>query len=621
MTTRFPMSRRASVALIAVCSSLAVVAAFCIPGAVGTAAAADCGGGAVVIVGGTNDPDGAAMIGIKQRYSGTGLDNTLGTGDDTEYAGAPYQVIYADYPTTLWPLGAAGYDDSVAQGEVATRSAIATYQHACGTDKPVVVAGYSQGARVAGDVLSDLGNDRDMTGVLLDEDGNPVLDENGVPVTATIDTTNITGELYADPRRDGTVAGEGIELALIGVIPGLTMTGPRDDGFGTIPVTTVCAAGDPICDLPDPLHDPIGAIDGLVGYFTKHNYYPYRMYLDPADWPTTECVADSTTTCMVPQDSAIVGVIRQGAEAIGIDGAEIPDFLAGHWTVDLPDGASLANLQPLVRLIQAQLPQLPDLGYGAYLPDLFVFEAIIDGIVHGAPDEVKAGVAALAASAKSIILAPVNYVRFLAEQIPGPQMLASAGGATVLAAGAMDDPPAENRVAVLRAVAAIEEPQGADSGAPATDSALPGPSSSATSQGNSAAADSAAGAAQAPAYTYTPPAAVADPEPSVADSGSGVENGAGVTGTDSTGTGSPRTDGTDTGGTDTGGTDTETGGTGSAGAGSAPASESAADSGGTTPGDSDTGDDRGTGPAVTSGTGGGTAKSSASSNSGDDDGE
>ncbi|MGC4962201.1 PE-PPE domain-containing protein [Gordonia sp. DT101] len=618
MTTRFPISRRASVVLIAACSSLAVVAAFCVPGAIGTAAAAECGGGAVVVVGGTNDPEGAALVGIKQRYSGTGLDNTLGTGDDTDYAAEPYRVIYADYPTTLWPLGAAGYDDSVAQGEAATTKAIATYQSEC-PGSPVVVAGYSQGARVAGDVLSDIGNDRvgkvdihntpddpdddvEIRKYQVDGNGDFVLDENGdkIPV--------ISGELYSDPRRDGTLGGEGIELALIGVIPGLTMTGPRDGGFGTIPVTTVCAAGDPICDLPDPLHDPIGAIDGLVGYFTKHNYYPYRMYLNPAEWPTTECAAGSTTTCMVPQDSAIVGVIRQGAEAIGVDGNVIPDFLAGHWTIDVPNGASLANLQPLVRLVQDQLPQLPNLGYGAYLPDLFVFEDILDGIVHAAPDEVEAGVAALAASAKSIILAPVNYVRFLAAQFPGPQATATESAASVLTTVATDESSAEQRTAVLRALTAVDEPQAVDSGAPATGSAGSGASPSATSEGSSAADSTAGSAYDAPKYSSTPPA-VSEASPAVTDSGAGA--GAGTTETGSA----------DTGSADTGTADAGPGSTGSADVGSAPAAESAAGSGGTTPGDSDTGDDRGTGPAVTSGTGGGTAKSSASSTDGGDDGE
>nr|WP_237421752.1 PE-PPE domain-containing protein [Gordonia sp. SID5947] len=545
------------------------------------------------------------MVGIEQRYSGTGLDNELGTADDTEYADDPYQVIYADYPTTLWPLGAAGYDDSVAQGTAATRSAIATYQESCGP-RPVVVAGYSQGARVAGDVLADLGRGGEVDGVLLDEDGNPVLDENGVPVTRVIDTTQISGELYADPRRDGTVDGEGIEVALIGVIPGLTMTGPRQGGFGSIPVTTVCADGDPICDLPDPLHDPIGAIDGLVGYFTKHNYYPYRMYLDPAEWPTTECEPGSTTTCIVPQDSAIVGVIRQGAEAIGVDGDQIPDFLAGRWTVDLPDGIALSNLQPLVRLVQERLPQLPDLGYGAYLPDLFVFQSIVDGIVNRAPDEVRAGVLALAASAKSIVLAPVNFVRFLAAQFSGPQMTVAAPTSSALGAGSTNESSAARQAAVLRAVATVDDVPAAQGGRSVSASAdrdsstaSDGPASegsSATSGTDGSTAGDATAGAGPDESTYTPPAA-SEPSSSTADSAGG-----------DAGSATSEPDASETG---------PTGPTGPAGTGGAEPGSTNAGAGDTTPGDTGGGDDSGTGPAATASTGGGGTRGSESGDAGD----
>lgn len=466
MPARCRSAHRMTVVLVAMAGALAVAAAYCLPAGVARADSDDdydCGAGAVIIVGGTNDPDAANMIGVKQRFSGTGIDDTPGTADDSRYADAPYKVINADYPTTLWPLGAAGYDDSVAQGNAATKQAIARYQYHC--DTPVVVAGYSQGARVAGDVLSDIGNDRDDKVVLLDEHGNPELDDEGEPIVVDISTDDLSGELYADPRRVGDKTGRGIELSLIGVIPGLTMSGAReghgDRGFGELEdsVVSVCVEGDPICDLPDPLYDPIGTVDGLVGYFTKHGLYNWQMYRDPTEpvWNTgraVDCGADQTD-CIAEADSAIIGVIRDGAETIGLDGTRIRDVLADRWTVDLPYGIELSNLQPVVRVVQDVLPPLPNVGYGGYLPDLLVFEKILNGVVERAPDDVKEGVAALAASAKSIVLIPANFVKYWAGEIIGPLPTRSTVVGPHVTEESADDAP--RQVTFLRAMSQVTD--------------------------------------------------------------------------------------------------------------------------------------------------------------------
>ncbi|MFT3663162.1 MAG: PE-PPE domain-containing protein [Gordonia sp. (in: high G+C Gram-positive bacteria)] len=208
------------------------------------AAPVGCGQGAAVVVAGTNAPRNTeglptgGVTGVAQRYRAQG-----------------YQVTYVDYPTDLWPLGPTPYDEDVAIGKAATERAVAGYQRRC-PGRPVVIAGYSQGARIAGDVLSEAGNGRG---------------ENGVSAQG------LSGELYSDPRRAGGSDGRGIENVLVGLIPGLTMSGPREGAFGSVPVTQYCLQGDPICDLTSPVRRPLSAIDGLVGYFTKHGYYPARM--------------------------------------------------------------------------------------------------------------------------------------------------------------------------------------------------------------------------------------------------------------------------------------------------------------------------------------------------------
>ena len=468
----FSGSHRFAVALIAILSSFAVVIAYCLPGVTGEARAdANCAaGGAVVIVAGTNDPDASDMIGVKQRYEGTGPAHNNGN------AKGDYDIIYVDYPTTLWPMGAVGYDDDVARGTAATKSAIAGYQSSC-PGSPVKVVGYSQGARVAGDVLSDIGNDRDDKDIVAtDKNGDPLLDENGDPVIVDdVSSDGLSGELYSDPRQNGDKTGRGIEQSLIGVIPGLTMTGPREGGFGDIPVTSVCAEGDPICDLPDPLYDPIGALDGLVGYFTKHGYYPFHMYQDPASWTNKTCTTSgSTTTCEIKQSSAIVGLLRQGATAIGLDGALIPDFIANRPTIGLPFGIELAKLQPAIRLVSDLLPPLPKLGYGGYLPDVFVFQKIIEGIVKLAPDQFKTGVKELAASVKSIVLMPVNFVKYWAGQIvtAGPTITSGVTPfSTTEVAG--DDPDPAETASLRKAVTVLSADQGtADESASSSNDAV-----------------------------------------------------------------------------------------------------------------------------------------------------
>ncbi|WP_137809213.1 MULTISPECIES: PE-PPE domain-containing protein [unclassified Gordonia (in: high G+C Gram-positive bacteria)] len=440
-------TRRASFT-VAGLTAFAVAGALCLSG-VAPAGAAECSDtGAVIIVAGTNDPESAHLVGVTQRYTGkmpTVVDGDVVIVDDpdSDYLATPKDVIYVDYPTTLWPLGAAGYDDSTTQGRSATASAIAGYQARCGVESDIVVAGYSQGARVAGDVLADIGNGRAEQMVATDENGEVMLDENGEPILVTIEPGGISGELYSDPRRAGDKTGRGIELSLIGIIPGLTMSGPRgksetDSGFGELEgeVVSVCIDGDPICDLPDPIHDPIGAIDGLLGYFTKHSRYPFQMYRDPKepawnDGRAVECDPE-TAVCIVAADSAFAELIQDWARDLGYRGT-IGDFLSGRPTIDLPYGIELANLQPVVRLVQDLLPPLPKLGYGAYLPDLFVFEDILEGILTLSPAQFVGGARALAASLRSIVLLPVNFVRYWTGAIIGP--VASEGGAvTILAA-------------------------------------------------------------------------------------------------------------------------------------------------------------------------------------------
>lgn len=140
----------------------------------------------------------------------------------------------------------ATYDDSRRQGTEIAETMIRDRAAECPlTD--FVLMGFSQGAVIAGDIASSIGNG----------DAN-----------APISADRVLGVgLVADGRRNttapaaganlGVPGGKGAEVMLYGlptsaIMPGTTMTGPRPGGFGALDDRTVqiCAPGDLICDAP-----------------------------------------------------------------------------------------------------------------------------------------------------------------------------------------------------------------------------------------------------------------------------------------------------------------------------------------------------------------------------------
>jgi hypothetical protein len=133
------------------------------------------------------------------------------------------------------------YDQSRAEGTRAAVKAMTDMNVKCPLTGYVLV-GFSQGAIVAGDIASDVGNGR-----------GPVDDDLVLGVT-----------LIADGRRQQGVGqeigpnppGEGAEIILheVPVLSnlGLTMTGPRPGGFGALNARTneICGPGDLICAAP-----------------------------------------------------------------------------------------------------------------------------------------------------------------------------------------------------------------------------------------------------------------------------------------------------------------------------------------------------------------------------------
>src|SRR6476660_1946055 len=154
-----------------------------------------------------------------------------------------YTVPYtAQFHNPLSADGQMNYNDSRAEGTRAAVKAMTDMNNRCPLTSYVLV-GFSQGAVIAGDIASDIGNGRG-------------------PVDADL---VLGGTLIADARRRTGVGpdvgpnpgGQGAEITLQEVPTlsalGLTMTGPRPGGFGMLNDRTneICAVGDLICAAPE----------------------------------------------------------------------------------------------------------------------------------------------------------------------------------------------------------------------------------------------------------------------------------------------------------------------------------------------------------------------------------
>jgi hypothetical protein len=151
------------------------------------------------------------------------------------------------------------YDNSRKEGTVAARKAIADMNARCPLTSYVIV-GFSQGAVIAGDIAGDIGNgkgpvDEDLVlGVALIADGRR---QNGVGKDAG---PNPPGQGAEITLREVPLISEG------GIRPfGITMTGPRDGGFGALNDRTyeICAESDLVCASPEDAFDPANAVRSI----------------------------------------------------------------------------------------------------------------------------------------------------------------------------------------------------------------------------------------------------------------------------------------------------------------------------------------------------------------------
>lgn len=152
-----------------------------------------------------------------------------------DYLGLGYVVEHVEYPGGIL-AGVTGwthsYDDSVAIGTSRLRNRIVSQERMCGLSTRYVLLGYSQGARIVGDLAA-----------------------------------RVKVRLYADPRRPKT----GIEVALVGSEPrpaSLSRGWGERAPFRLVEVAWICTPTDGVCDA----REPLGA-ETFVGYLATHTSY------------------------------------------------------------------------------------------------------------------------------------------------------------------------------------------------------------------------------------------------------------------------------------------------------------------------------------------------------------
>ena len=167
------------------------------------------------------------------------------------------------------------YNDSRAEGTQATIRAMTEMNERCPLTSYVLV-GFSQGAVIAGDIASDIGNGR-----------GPV--DQDLVLGAT---------LIADGRRQTGVGqdvgpnppGVGAEITLHEVPTlstlGLAMTGPRPGGFGMLNdrVYEICAPGDLICAAPESAFSIVNLPRTLETLAGGAGQPIHAMYATPEFW-------------------------------------------------------------------------------------------------------------------------------------------------------------------------------------------------------------------------------------------------------------------------------------------------------------------------------------------------
>lgn len=180
------------------------------------------------------------------------------------------------------------YDQSRAEGTAKLTGEIEHVASQCSSTK-FIIAGFSQGAVIVGDVASQIGAGNHalpperLAGALMIADGRR---ENGVGVNPGVPLSGVGAEIAMQP----------LQMVVNAVTPGATMTGPRPGGFGMVSdrAFEVCAPNDAICDAPYDVGNALDRATDLILANGNHAMYATNPDVIPGtttpawavDWAT-----------------------------------------------------------------------------------------------------------------------------------------------------------------------------------------------------------------------------------------------------------------------------------------------------------------------------------------------
>ena len=160
------------------------------------------------------------------------------------------------------------YDDSRREGYDRMAEELRATHEACPATK-FIIAGFSQGAVIAGDMAAEIGNGR-----------GPVPASSVIGVSLVADGRQEEGKGNLIGNIQNTGVGAEISLSAVSglvqpIVPGASMRGPRPDGFGELNdrVNNFCAPGDMICDSPRDFGNAIARAQELVAGNAVHAQY------------------------------------------------------------------------------------------------------------------------------------------------------------------------------------------------------------------------------------------------------------------------------------------------------------------------------------------------------------
>lgn len=205
---------------------------------------------------------------LKQRYAT----------DDVKVWTLPYTAQFRNVNSNE----EMSYDDSRTEGENRLNAELSSMHAQCPATK-FILAGFSQGAVIVGDIADAIGGGSGavpadaIAGVTAIADGRR---ENGVGINPGVQVAGIGAEIALKP----------VNLFIQAVVPGATMRGARPNGFGALSDRTyeICAPDDSVCDAPLDAGNGIDRAAGLISATGIHAQYASNPNVIPgtttSDW-------------------------------------------------------------------------------------------------------------------------------------------------------------------------------------------------------------------------------------------------------------------------------------------------------------------------------------------------